>query len=226
MCLLLEVPCCDKDLRTSADETDHGVRIGRIEPATVSSDAPTRSLRADAVRNRDSVVCAAAAVFGDRGLDATIDEVAEHAGVGKATVYRSFPTKEHLISAVACERLRAFERQACDALDARDAWAAFCALLDSMAATQATDRILGGAMAAPCELSELSAARRGTLGALEAVMRKAQSQGAMRPDATVQDVRVLFAGVAHILNDTGQHDAAVWRRYAGLIADGLRSPAS
>jgi AcrR family transcriptional regulator len=180
----------------------------------------------DAVRNRASVVAAAASVFADRGLDASLDDVADRAGVGKATIYRSFPTKEHLVSAVACERLAAFEALARAALGERDAWAAFCGLLGVMAQTQASDRILGGALAAPCELSQLTAARRTTLAALERVMRKAQRQGTMRRDVTVQDVRVLFAGVAHMLNDAGEHDAAVWRRYAELITAGLRSPTS
>lgn len=169
------------------------------------------------------MVSAAAAVFGDGGLDASIDEVAARAGVGKATIYRSFPTKEHLVAAVACERLHGFARMAEKALRAPDAWAAFGELLGAMAQTQATDRILGGALASTCELPELSAARQSVLAAIERVMDRAQEQGAMRPDATVQEVRVMFAGVAHVLNQADEHDAAVWRRYAGLIADGLRS---
>jgi len=46
----------------------------------------------------------------------------------------------------------------------------------------------------------------------------------MRADATVQDLRILFAGAAHMLNQAGEHDAAVWRRYGSLIAAGLRRP--
>jgi len=93
-----------------------------------------------------------------------------------------------------------------------------------MAETQATDRVLGGALASACELPELTTARQDTLAAVAKVMRKAQRQGTMRPDATVQDVRILFAGAAHMLNESDEHDAAVWRRYASLIAAGLRRP--
>ena len=59
--------------------------------------------RADAVRNRERVVAAAAAVFAERGVEAGVPDIAARAGVGKATVYRSFPTKEHLIAAVVTE---------------------------------------------------------------------------------------------------------------------------
>ena len=59
--------------------------------------------RADAVRNRARVIAAAAEVFAERGIEASVPAVAARAGVGKATVYRSFPPKEHLVAAV--ERL-------------------------------------------------------------------------------------------------------------------------
>jgi len=183
-----------------------------------------RPLRADAARNRAKVVAAAAEVFGQAGIDASIIDVAERAGVGKATIYRSFPSKEHLMCAVACERLARFQRLAQAALRETDAWAAFCELLAAMAETQASDRILVEALASACELPELTTARQATLAAVGKVMRKAQRQGSMRADATVQDLRILFAGAAHMLNQAGEHDAAVWRRYGSLIAAGLRRP--
>ena len=57
--------------------------------------------RADAVRNRARVIDAAETVFTEQGTDAGVEVVAARAGVGKATVYRSFPTKEALVSEVA-----------------------------------------------------------------------------------------------------------------------------
>src|SRR5919107_1582877 len=67
-------------------------------------EAGTLPKRADAIRNRERVVAAAAAVFAERGIEAGVPEIAARAGVGKATVYRSFPTKEHLIAAVVEEK--------------------------------------------------------------------------------------------------------------------------
>ena len=64
--------------------------------------------RADAVRNRAAVLAAAEAVFAEHGTDAGVDLVAERAGVGKATVYRSFPTKETLLAEVVTRQLDAW----------------------------------------------------------------------------------------------------------------------
>lgn len=57
-------------------------------------------LRADARRNRDALLRAARLVFADQGLDAPLDAIAKEAGVGRATLYRRFPTRDALISAI------------------------------------------------------------------------------------------------------------------------------
>ena len=59
-----------------------------------------RPLRADAERNRAKILDAAAQVFAEQGLDASLDEVAAAAGVGVGTVYRRFPDKDALIGAL------------------------------------------------------------------------------------------------------------------------------
>src|SRR3954451_7908062 len=64
-----------------------------------------RPLRADAERNRSRILAAAREVFARRGLDAGLDEIARHAGVGTATVYRRFPDKQDLIGALFEDRL-------------------------------------------------------------------------------------------------------------------------
>src|ERR1700755_1693778 len=55
-----------------------------------------RRLRADAPRNRQRLIDAAAEVFAARGLDATLDDIARHAGVNVATAYRHFANKHEL----------------------------------------------------------------------------------------------------------------------------------
>src|SRR5947208_5644140 len=63
------------------------------------------TLRADAVRNREAIVEAARAVFAEQGLDAPLDEIAKRAGTGNATLYRRFPTRGDLVSAVFADRM-------------------------------------------------------------------------------------------------------------------------
>jgi AcrR family transcriptional regulator len=179
--------------------------------------------RADARRNREAVVRAAAAVFAEKGLDAGIPEIAARAGVGKATVYRSFPSKEHLVAAVAIERLEWVTSVALDALAEPDAGAAFERVIAELAERQADDQAIAGSLAAEIHLPELEAARDATHAAIEALMGRARNQRALRADATGEELRVLFTGVAGVLRERGERDPAVWRRYGVLVADALRA---
>src|SRR3954462_3411266 len=74
-------------------------------------------LRADAERNRRRIVDAAAAVFGERGIDAPLEEVARRAGVGIATLYRRFPDRSALLRAVVLDALERTSVAAEEALD-------------------------------------------------------------------------------------------------------------
>ncbi|MEU5431915.1 TetR/AcrR family transcriptional regulator [Streptomyces sp. NPDC020719] len=69
-------------------------------PDGQSKGAPARSKRADATRNRQTLLDAAAEVFVTSGIDAPIREIAARAGVGLGTLYRHFPTRADLVTAV------------------------------------------------------------------------------------------------------------------------------
>ncbi|MFC8965385.1 TetR/AcrR family transcriptional regulator [Streptomyces sp. NPDC102256] len=59
-----------------------------------------RAKRADARRNQESLLDAAAAIFAESGVEAPVRDIAARAGVGTATIYRHFPTRADLIIAV------------------------------------------------------------------------------------------------------------------------------
>ncbi|MFI6846157.1 TetR/AcrR family transcriptional regulator [Kitasatospora sp. NBC_00085] len=65
-----------------------------------SGEVPARSRRADALRNQQTLLAAAAEVFVTSGVDAPIREIAARAGVGLGTIYRHFPTRADLVVAV------------------------------------------------------------------------------------------------------------------------------
>jgi AcrR family transcriptional regulator len=71
---------------------------GAVEPAEHPS--PGRPLRADAARNRELLLTAAAAAFSAQGADVPLEDIARHAGVGIGTLYRHFPTRDSLVEAV------------------------------------------------------------------------------------------------------------------------------
>jgi AcrR family transcriptional regulator len=179
--------------------------------------------RADAIRNRERVVAAARAVFAEHGLEASVPEVAARAGVGKATVYRSFPSKEHLIAAVVIDSLEDFERRARELhADEPDAWIALNQLLADKAVEHCADRTLASAVQASASSDLLVEARRRMWDAVAALMDRAKEQGTMRADATPEDLRILWGGAARMLTADDVDDPDRWRRYAGLVLAALR----
>jgi AcrR family transcriptional regulator len=179
--------------------------------------------RADAVRNRARVIAAAAEVFAERGEEASVPEIAARAGLGKGTVYRCFPTKDHLLAAVAIERIRWFEDETRAAAASDDPWGAFRAFMDRIADAHFRDRGMVASISERIDLPELAAARAAAHDALALLMDRAIAQGAMRADASPADFKVLLGGIARSLSAEGEDDPAVWRRCAGLVADALRA---
>src|SRR4051794_17057017 len=100
----------------------------------------TRPLRADAERNRARILAAAAEVFAERGLDASLDDIAAHAGVGIGTVYRRFPDKDALIDALFEDKIDQAVALADEALEIEDPWEGFTTFMRGMCRMQAQDR--------------------------------------------------------------------------------------
>ena len=106
-----------------------------MEPAEMP-----KPLRVDAERNRGRIVDAAQTAFAERGLDVPLEDVAGRAGVGIATLYRRFPTRDALIGACFERRVAEYARAAEEALDDPDPWAGFCGYVERICAMQANDR--------------------------------------------------------------------------------------
>src|SRR5438270_1150238 len=106
---------------------------------TTTPPAAPRPLRRDAELNRQRILVAAKEVFAERGLEATLDEIAKHAGLGVGTVYRRFPNKEALIDALFEEGFAQIVQLTEQALAEPDAWDGLVGLLTGMAEVQAAD---------------------------------------------------------------------------------------
>ena len=114
---------------------------------SVDTESAQKPLRADARRNRESILKAARAVFSARGREGHLEEVARRAKVGMGTVYRHFPTKEALLEALAREQFDLLTSWAREALEEPHPGAALEALLWRGAELQASDRALMEAVA-------------------------------------------------------------------------------
>jgi AcrR family transcriptional regulator len=180
---------------------------------------PEKPLRADARRNRERILKAARAVFGDHGMDAQIDDVAKRAKVGVGTVYRHFPTKEVLLDALVRERFEEIAGYAEEALQREDAWEGFCELIWRAAERNAVDRAF-------CDIVAFTDQSRiveetGLAEFTEVLMDRAKAQGKLRADATQMDIPIMMSGCGSVMRIHPSPE--IWRRYLTIMLDGLRA---
>jgi AcrR family transcriptional regulator len=185
-------------------------------------EAPPRALRADAERNRRLVLDAAAEVFAARGLEAGVAEIAHRAGVGSATVFRRFPTKQDLIVAVIEARIMEMRESLDAALAEPDPWAGLVIAMEGIARLQARDRGLFEAIGGSVTGDEhLHARHAELLATIEEIAARAKTDGSLREDVATTDLPLLAAAAAGTCQVAGG-PSELWRRYLGIMLDGLR----
>ena len=189
-----------------------------------------RRLRADAERNRRRLIEAATEMFGERGLDVGVAEIAQRAGVGRGTLFRNFPSKEALIAAVVVVAMQESTDRARALLDADDPAEALFALIDQAHERMQTDRALFEAlddewMANP----GIMAAHNTMFEVVEALLNRAQRAGVVRPDVSAVDVVLMIKGVSesscafqHTGGEIGLRQLGLVK--AALTADGVAAP--
>src|SRR6201992_3895313 len=184
---------------------------------------PERPLRKDAERNRRRIRAAAGEVFTDRGLEATLDDVARHAGVGVGTVYRRFPDKAALADALFEERIDVLVDLATQAYGAEDPWAALVSFSQSAAEMLATDKGLRQIlMFASYGHNRVGYARDRMRPAVGKLVERAQAAGQVRPDLGPTDIPVLEFMIGATAEYAREVRPDLWRRYLTLLLDGLR----
>jgi AcrR family transcriptional regulator len=170
-------------------------------------------LRADARRNLERVLDAAAEAFAASGPDASIDEIARLAGVGHGTVFRRFPTKDDLMYAVIERHVAQMHALAEEALAADDPGEAFFEFVRRVAELAMTTPGLHkcvvhcGGKPGAAELERLN----------ERIVSRAQRAGALRQDLKPADVQLLIRSALTAA------PAGEWRRYLEVVLDGLRA---
>jgi AcrR family transcriptional regulator len=182
-----------------------------------------RPLRRDAERNRQRILAAAAEVFTERGLDATLDEVARAAGVGIGTVYRRFPDKESLVSELFRDRIDALVTVAEEACGATDPWHGLVTYLEFAATAMAGDLGLRQLMMfATYDRDQVCYARDRMRPVISRLVERAQASGDLRGDFQATDVKMIAFMLASIAEYAASANPDVWRRYLTMIVDGLR----
>jgi AcrR family transcriptional regulator len=182
-----------------------------------SPDAPAWGAL-DAAAKRARLLAVSHEVFARDGLDAPMPALAAAAGIGVGSLYRQFPSKHELLSALVIERLEEVIAGAGAAL-ASDAGprAALTAFLWDQSERCVADDVLAEAIAALQVDPAVKRVRARSTAALQELLDAAKREGEVRADATALDLRLIFAAV----RAAEQVEAGAWRRALELGIDSL-----
>jgi len=182
-----------------------------------------RPLRRDAERNRQRILAAAAELFTERGLDATLDDVARAAGVGIGTVYRRFPDKETLVSELFRDRIDALVTVAEQACAVPDPWRGLVTFIEFVASAMAGDSGLRQLMMfGTYDRDQVCYARDRMRPVISRLVERAQASGDLRPDFSATDVKMIAFMLGSIAEYAASVTPEIWRRYLVMLIDGLR----
>src|ERR1700722_15877387 len=148
--------------------------------------------RKDAQRNRRRLLAAAREVFRDRGVAATLNDVAHHAGLGVGTAYRHFANKEELIDALFEDMVETVDRYVREAAQEPDAWLGLTRAVEQVCEGQAFHRGLREVMLGPGRGPERQEAMGERVGpTVDVLVARAQEQGTLRADIVPADFPIL-----------------------------------
>jgi len=174
-------------------------------------------LRSDARDNRELILGAARALFAAEGLNVPMREIARRAGVGPATLYRRFPTKQALIAEAFGKQLRACHAIIDEGLADPDPWHGFCLVVEKICVLHASDRGFTAAFtAAYPDALDLAADREDALRSVARLARRAKEAGRLRPDFVLDDLILVLMANGGIRATSADAAAAASRRFAAL----------
>lgn len=187
----------------------------------LTADGARRPLRADARRNREKILGAAARLFAEQGLDAGMERIAAEAGVGSATLYRNFPSREALVEAVYRSELA----RLCDAApallaqgppdEALRAWTRL--FLDYVTAKYGMIDALRAIAATGAD--PYGGSRERVRAAIASLMDACAAAGTIRTDIGPADLAAALEGIA--LTSAGAEHRRQAERLLDLTLDGL-----
>ena len=189
--------------------------------ATREAQAP-KPLRADAKRNRDKLVEVAAQAFAEAGVDTSLEDIARRAGVGIGTLYRHFPTREHLVEVVYRREVEGLCHAADELAERHPADVALELWMQRFVDYIATKRGLATSLRLLLSTnSTLFSDTSGRVsGALRTLVEQAAALGKIRADVDASDVMHALGGIYSAPSTPD------WRERSGrlvkLLMDGLR----
>jgi AcrR family transcriptional regulator len=176
------------------------------------------ALRADARRNRERIIVAAQEVFAQRGLDVPVEDIARHAGVGVATLYRRFPARGDLIAGAFEAKMAAYADAVTQALADPDPWAGFCSYIEQVCAMQAADQGFADVLTMTFPMArQFQAERDRAYQGFAELAGRAQAAGKLRADFVPEDLVILLMANAGVVAGTASAAPGTWRRFAAYM---------
>lgn len=179
-------------------------------------------MRTDARENRARVLAVARELFAERGLEVPMAAIARRAGVGVATLYRRFPTKESLILEAFAEQFTICQGVIDDALRDPDPWHGLRTVIEKVCLLQAADRGFTAALTA--SFPELHAgARERTWEKFAALVQRAKDSGQLRADFSPHDLTLVLMANGGLAGVPVEVATAASRRLVAYLLESFRS---
>lgn len=187
-------------------------------------EAATRTLRSDAARNRERLLAAATRVIASADGTPSMRVIASEAGVGIATLYRHFPTRESLVEAVYRDQVTRLVDGARELLAQLPPAAALRRWMDLFGDWIATKNGMLDTLLAIIKSGEITHAQTRTelLTAVTEILGAGRVAGDLRVDVTAEDIAAALVGIFTVAQPSEQQDMA--SRLLDILIDGLRPP--
>jgi AcrR family transcriptional regulator len=181
------------------------------------------SARKDVISNREKIVAAARQVFAREGLGAALEPIAKSAGVGNATLYRHFPTREALWEVVLSDPLLEVLAVVGEALDKADASEGIAHYLTGSLEIESRRGGFAALMTTRYQHApRLTELRLEIQNGIDTLVARAVVSQAIRSDITETDFAVITTALSTVVQATRSVAPETWRRLLGVILDGLR----
>ena len=186
------------------------------------ADVDVRARRADASRNRDALLWAATRAFASSDAEPSMRAIAREAGVGIATLYRHFPTRESLVDAVYHDQVERLTVGARELLEQFPPAEAMRGWMDLFGDWLMTKHGMIHTLLAMIESGEIALAqtRAELLDVIATILDAGTAAGDLRADVSAEDIAASLIGIFTVAGKPGQRTQA--DRLLDLLMDGLR----
>jgi AcrR family transcriptional regulator len=185
-----------------------------------------RHQRADAARNRQRLLAVAEEVFRERGLDASVGEIAERAGVGRATLFRNFPTKQALIVAVVLESIHQGLAEGEAMLESAGDEEILFPFMKELIGRQRIDRALFEAVGEETFLTDerMQQAHAAIISLIDRCIAHDQELGYVRAGLGGVDMLMLIKGACAVATSMAELGPQALERHLSLVRGAIAAP--